>query len=183
MGREHPRQRKLFVLLTKFPGVRSNAVSLIARSYYNHASIGLEEDTDTFYSFVCKGFIVEKITRYLKPDREPFPCLLYELPVSEEAYQSVKELLLDFVEKREGLRYSWLGVALSILRIPYKQEGRYFCSQFVAEVLGRGRAARLKKDSTLYLPRDFAKLQGVQMRFQGNLLHMKEHFARMPCPA
>jgi hypothetical protein len=62
----------------------SKMVQFFTRCYYTHASIGLEEDMNTFCSFVIKGFRVEKITRYEKPDRESFPCMLYEMEVSDE---------------------------------------------------------------------------------------------------
>lgn len=177
-----PASRKLLLLLTRFPGAGSRAVGLLTWSYYTHASIGLEEDPNTFYSFVCKGFIVEKINRYLKPDRPPFPCTLYELEVSEETYQEVKRLLQHFVEQKDELHYSRLGVALSILRIPYRRKGCYFCSQFVAEVLWRSRAAQLKKSSALYLPRDLHQIHGIKIRFCGNLLHMLNQMAPVLCP-
>jgi inositol transport system substrate-binding protein len=38
------------------------------------------------------------------------------------------------------------------MHIPYKFKNRYFCSQFVAEILEHAGAVRLKKKNTLYLP-------------------------------
>ena len=131
---------------------------------------------NTFYSFVVKGFIVEKITRYICSDKAPFPCLLYELEVSEEVYGSIKAIIRTFVEKKELLRYSRLGLILSLFHISLGHRNHYFCSQFVAEVLQYSRAAYLKKDSTLYLPGDFRNLQGVRKIFQGDLNGMLEQF-------
>ena len=62
---KHP--RKISILLTRFPDNGSRAVSMLTRFYYTHASIGLDEDMNTFYSFVTKGFLVEKVTRYIRP--------------------------------------------------------------------------------------------------------------------
>lgn len=59
---------KINILLTRFPDNGSKAISFFKRSFYTHASIGLGEDLNTFYSFVWKGFLVEKVTRYVKPD-------------------------------------------------------------------------------------------------------------------
>lgn len=176
-------KHKLYILLTKFPDVGAKAISTITGFKYTHTSIGLEEDLNTFYSFVCKGFIVEKITRYIKPDREPFPCQLYELEVSENVYNSIKDLLYTFVENKSSLRYTRLGIAMCLLHIPYKRRYCYFCSQFVADVLEHGKAVPLKKDSALYLPGDFRKLPGMRLHFQGNLLSMINHFGLSPCYA
>lgn len=173
-------KRKVYVLLTRLPGNSAKAIHVATGCYYTHASIGLEEDPDTFYSFLCRGFVVEKITRYVRPNRTPFPCQLYELEVSEKAYKSIKNLLESFVEKREDMRYTKLGVVLSMLRIPYRRKHHYFCSQFVAAVLKHTQVARLKKDSALYHPGDFENLPGMQLRFQGNLQSLLQHFSAVP---
>ena len=47
-------KRKLYVLLTRFPGRAAIAIQAFTGCYYTHASIGLEEDMNTFYSIVGK---------------------------------------------------------------------------------------------------------------------------------
>ena len=173
-------KRKLYILLTRFPGKTAIAIHALTRCYYTHSSIGLEEDLNTFYSIVGKGFIVEKITRYVRPDREPFPCQLYELEVSEKVYASVKQLLEESVENKSLYQYSKLGVVLCLLRIPFRRKYHYFCSQYVAETLMIAQAARLKKDSTLYYPGDFQRMPGMRLHFQGDLKSFLGHFALAP---
>ena len=56
------KKRKIFILLTAYFGVIPEMLKIITRFKYNHVSIGLEEDKNTFYSFVKSGFIVEKLT-------------------------------------------------------------------------------------------------------------------------
>lgn len=170
-------KRKLYILLTRFPGKSAIAIHALTRCYYTHASIGLEEDMNTFYSVVGKGLIVEKITRYVRPDRDPFPCQLYELEVSEKTYACVKCLLEKCVEHKDRFSYSKLGVVLCLLRIPFRRKYKYFCSQFVADILQHTQAAQLKKDPTLYHPGDFRKMPGMRLHFQGNLLGLMALFA------
>lgn len=175
--------RKIFVLLTQFPGLDSRALRWWTRFPYSHVSLGLDEDMNTFYSFVVKGFIVEDISRYNKPGRMPFPCELYALEVSEETYQAVRKNLLTFVNKRSSLSYTRLGLILTLIHIPWRLKNRYICSQFVAETLQRCTPARLKKHSTLYLPKDFPHFKELQMVFQGDLLRMAQRFGKRPYPA
>lgn len=170
-------KRKLYILLTRFPGKTAVAIHALTRCYYTHASIGLEEDMNTFYSVVGKGLIVEKITRYVRPDRDPFPCQLYELEVSERVYRSVKRLLEECVKNRNYYQYSKLGVILCLLRIPFRRKYKYFCSQFVADILKHTHAAKLEKDSTLYYPGDFRRMPGMRLHFQGNLMGLMALFA------
>lgn len=66
---------------------------------------------NTYYSFVRKGFIVEKVTRFIRPDRAPFPCQLYEIEVSQKVYGSVKKVIQVFTEYKGDLRYLKIEVA------------------------------------------------------------------------
>lgn len=177
------KNRKIFVLLTQFPGFDSKALRWWTKFPYSHVSLGLDEDMNTFYSFVVKGFIVEDISRYNKPGRAPFPCVLYALDVSEETYHAVKQNMQTFVSKIPSLHYSRLGLILTLINIPWRLKNRYICSHFVAQTLQRCTSARLEKDSTLYLPGDFPRLRELQMIFKGDLLRMADRFGKRPYPA
>ncbi|MBQ8599607.1 MAG: hypothetical protein IJ411_05785 [Oscillospiraceae bacterium] len=175
--------RTIYIRLTRFPDHGSKVVSFLTNCYYTHASIGLEEDINTFYSFVRKGFIVESISRYLRPDREPFPCQLYELSVCESVYSSIKNLLQLFVQNKSQLRYSNLGVVMSLLRIPFSRRKHYFCSHFVAHILHHSNAVALKKNSALYLPVDLSRLSELTLKVQGDLKTMLSRFQPTALPA
>ncbi len=168
--------KKVSILLTRFPDAGSRFVSFLTRYHYTHASIGLNEDQNTYYSFVNKGFRVEKVTRYIRPNWEPIPCQLYEIPVSDETYLHIKELLNSFTERKHSLQYTKFGVFLSLCRIRHKMENQYFCSQFVAEILKETRAAQLKKDPSLCLPKDLSRLSANTLIFQGTLPEMVSSF-------
>lgn len=168
--------KKIYILLTRFPDRGAKVLEFFTRFHYCHAAIGLGEDLNHFYSFKHKGFIIEEITRYLRPDRIPFACQLYMLEVPDHTYDRIKALIIGFRGKKEQMRYSNLGLVLSVMRIPFKRRHHYFCSQFVAEVLKRSHAAKLKKSATLYLPGDLRKLSGVRLIFHGNLLGMAKRF-------
>lgn len=166
-------KRKIYLLLTRFPDSGSKVIRAMTGCHYPHASIGLSEDPNTFYSFVTKGFIVEKIARYVKPGREPFPCQLYELEVSKKVYDKIKRIVERFIRFKDKLHYSRLGLALSLLRIPYRRNRRgFFCTQFVAEVLQIGGAARLKKKSNRYFSDDLKMLPGMKLNYQGDMKTM-----------
>lgn len=163
-------KRKIYILLTKLPGKRSRIIRYATRSYYAHASIGLDEDTNTFYSFVIKkGFIIEKLSKFIKPDRAPCPCELYELEVTEDVYMKVKSIIESYIAIKDHLHYSKLGLLLSILHIPYKRNQLgFFCTQFVAEVLKSAGAVMLTKKPTRYFSKHLKLLPGVKLHYQGN---------------
>lgn len=165
---EH-RKRKIYVLLTRFPNLGSKIISKITSFYYTHASIGLEDDLNTFYSFVTKGFIVEKIDRYIRPDRDPYPCMLYEIEVTNEVYEKIKSIINVFIIEKKNLRYTKLGFALCLFRVSYQKQNRFFCSQFVAYVLKYSGAVCFQKDSSLFLPKDFSRMNEAKYVFSGNM--------------
>lgn len=162
-------KRKIYLLLIRFPDTGSKLIHALTGFGYTHASVGLDEDLNTFYSFVVKGFIVEKIDRYVKPNRTPFPCRLYELEVSQRVYDRVKAIVRTFEIHQNELEYSRMGVLMGLCHIPYKKRFKYFCSQFVAEVLQLSCAVTLQRDSNLYFPDDLRRLPGMKLDYQGNL--------------
>lgn len=173
-------RKKVLLLLSKFSDSKSKAISVITHFYYTHASIGLSEDRNTFYSFVLHGFIVEKISRYVKPKKKPAPCELYEAEVTDKVYGKVKNTLSGFVKRKEELHYSLFGLILSLMHIPHISRRFFFCSQFVAHILGKCHAAKLWKSSSLYFPRDLRKLPEMKLVFQGDMQGMMKQYHLCP---
>ena len=173
-------ERKIFILLTRFPSVSSRVIETFSGGYYTHASIGLEEDPHTYYSFNFRGFVVERTERFARLKGEGYHCEMYELPVSEKSYQAVRRVLHYYQEHPERYRYSRFGVVMCLIGIPYRRKNNYFCSQFVAEALRDACAVRLQKSSTLYRPCDFRRLPGVRFRLVGDLRDLRAHL-NGPC--
>jgi inositol transport system substrate-binding protein len=93
---------------------------------------------------------------------------LYEVKVSEKTYNKLKEEVTTYIANKGELKYSTLGLVMCFLRIPLKRKNRYFCSQFVAEVLHKCEAIKLNKKSSLYFPKDFIKHKELKLIFKGN---------------
>ncbi len=170
--------KRIYILMTQYPGFDAKILRLRTRFPYTHTSVGLEEDMDTFYTFVSKGYLVESITRYEKPGRPSFPCALYEVVVTDEVYEKVKKMVHDYKARKTMLKYSTLGLIMCFFKIPLKRQNRYFCSQFVAEVLNKCNVLKLKKQSTLYFPKDISKHKELKLIFTGTHLGFVEKFVK-----
>ncbi len=168
--------KKIYILMTQYPGYNARFLKWYTRFPYTHVSVGFEDDMDTFYTFIGKGFLVESIRKYEKPDRPSFPCALYEISVTEQTYNHLKALIKTYKARKERLKYSTLGLVFSFLKIPYRRKDHYFCSQFVAEVLQKSQVLKLKKKSTLYFPKDISKHKELKLIFVGNHLKFVESF-------
>jgi len=155
---QHVRTRTIYILLTKYSDGLSKTIGLFTGSEYMHASIGLE-DRETFFSFnTKKGFCIE--TPFRKP--RSAPRILYRLDVPEDVYDNIAQRIQEFVNGNGRYKFNYLGTVLCILRlplwcIPVFNNNRYFCSQFVSELLSLSGAAKLRKNPLRYLPKDFSK--------------------------
>lgn len=162
-------EKCIYVLLTKFTDTASKAIRGLTRSTYTHASIGIDENCEEFYSFVTNGFRKEQFNRFSKTRRQETACCLYKIHVSEEIYDEICIILKKHESKANYYKYSKLGVALCLLHIGHKIRHRYFCSQFVAEILQMSDVIQAKKSSSLYLPDDFMKMKELDLCYCGNL--------------
>ena len=147
-------RRTIVVLFTCYRDVLSSFLHLASRRGYAHTSISLEEDSDFYYGFTLKGFRKEYPAQHKKRLRDKSAAL--HLGVSEEGYRQIKNRIMEVEEHAEDYRYTKLGIVLCFLRIPWRKEGRYFCSQFVSELLIAG-GIPLRKRPSLYLPNQLAK--------------------------
>lgn len=176
-------KKKLFILLSRFSDNGAKVIEALTGCYYSHTSIGLDEDMNTFYSFVTKGFIVENVNRYVKPDKDPMPCQLYEIEVSEKIYNTVKRIIEFFKKHKQKMSYAKMGLVMTLFRIPFKKKYEYFCSEFVAEVLKRAKVLKIKKPTNLCLPKDLTKFSEVKLIFEGNLKSMMHQYNIKPSMA
>lgn len=176
---DETKQKKIYILLTRLPDHVSHTLGVIKQSYYTHASIGLEEDLNTFYTFAYKGFRIENIDWYVKKERD-FPCTLYELKVSEKVYNETRDKLFSFVENKQEFSYSFVGVILGLLHIPHKFKNQYFCSQFVSEILKDCNIVELHKPSSTFFPGDFRKIKDARLVVRGNMKSLLELLPDIP---
>lgn len=148
---ENKSMKTVTILLTKYSDLVGRFICKISKNKYSHASISIDEEEKIFYSFNTKGFVIEKPKKRMPKKRLPGSvCIRMQVP--EETYELIKREIECFLDKKEQYAYSRFGVVLCLLHIPYKFENKYFCSQFVAEILSRAGAVELKKKETLYLP-------------------------------
>jgi hypothetical protein len=103
----------------------SKFLSKIATKDYSHASLSLEDDINSdFYSFNVKGFkkeTIEKFKRHGATVNE-----IYQIEVAEDTYLKLKRELAYYQNNKAIMKYSYVGLFLCILRIPFKLERHYF---------------------------------------------------------
>ena len=169
MRNESTSERYIYILLTRYPDTFSKLLRFFTRGQYNHASIGVSDSDGVFYSYVTTGFRKEMPTEHPLFKKHEVPCRLYRLPVSDEIYRMARTLLESHAKRADRYKYNTLGLLFCVRRIVIKQKDRFFCSQFVSEVLQELGVVPLAKHSALYLPDDFTKMPELDLSFVGYL--------------
>ena len=89
------------------------------------------------------------------------------VPVSEAQLRALEENLASFQENAEHIKYSLFGLVYCYFGISAKRENKYFCSQFVAEILQSAGIDLLQKPPTLTFPHDFLLLPEAESIYTG----------------
>lgn len=142
------------ILFTRYYDLLAIFLYIISGKGFTHAAISLEENSEYYYSFNGKGF------RREYPHRHPISkrTRAIKLEVPAECFDKIKTRIQEMEAKREEFSYSKMGVLCCLLKIPYKADNKkYFCSQFVAEMLHMSGAVNLKKKPGLYTPHQLFK--------------------------
>lgn len=91
--------KTIYILLTKSDTILSKLVHLVTSDAYTHVSVSFDERLQTLYSSSRKngqtlfpaGPCTERLHAGYYHRHAQIPCRLYELPVSDEAYEQAKE--------------------------------------------------------------------------------------------
>jgi len=183
--------KTVYLLLTRSATLLSAVIHRFTNAPYTHVSLGTTFEDGAFgafYSFgrkICRyplpaGFIEEKLYSGYFGAHPDTRCTLIALPVSDEAYATIREQLTRMSERAEIYHYSILGVLLCFWGISLRRRHHYFCSQFVAEILDNSGAAQLPKPSALMHPIDYTDLAEAQLLFTGCVGDLLENADALP---
>ena len=99
---------------------------------------------------------------------------MYKAAVDDAAYAKIAMELKSMAAVCDSYPYSCVGPICCFLRIPYHSAGKYFCSEFVADILERNGAISLSKPASLMRPNDFTRTEGLELIFKGTLNELTE---------
>ncbi len=167
--------KTIYILLTRTNTILSKLVGIATKEAYTHAAISFDSEFTTVYSSSRKngrtifpaGPCIENLDNDYYKRHTEIPCAVYELQVSDEAYEQAKKEVEQIIAKSEQYHFNIIGLLLCQLNIPYHRKHYFFCSQFVGEILNRSHALVLPKDTSLMKPCDYTRLPELLCRFRG----------------
>lgn len=168
-------------MLTKSTTICSKIVYLATRSEYTHAAISLDKNFDKLYTFSRRykhlllpaGFVVESAYTGVMGDSDNMNCAVYELKITDEAYDKLVRMFRHMDYHREKYRYSIIGLPMCFFKKRYERKGYYFCSQFVHHALTKTGAIKSNSYSSLFKPMEFRELPETKEIFKGNISQLR----------
>lgn len=126
--------RRIVICLSRDLTFFSHVTYFVDNGGFTHASLGLSEDAEFYFSFNFKGMKKEYRTSLKKKPRE---MTRYIVSVSPEAHQALCDRIDDMLAHKERYAYAQAAVVKRLLSLPNEEQhdDRYFYSQFVSEVL------------------------------------------------
>lgn len=169
--------RSIYILLTRSKTIASRMIHMVTEAPYTHSSLSFGDDLEQLYSFGRKythlplpaGLRIESLDKGFFKAYSDIPCTLYEYRIPADAYDRAKAIVDDMIGEQSRYRYSMLGLLYCRMGWDIDRGDKYFCSEFIAEVLEKSGAMPLPKVPRLIKPIDFAHLPGAIRHYEGNV--------------
>jgi len=168
--------QKIYILVTDTGTLFTRMIKFFTRKPYNHASIAFDRDLKEIYSFGRKnpnnpfigGFVKENIKEGLFRDAR---CALYSLSVQEDEYQRMYHYIKKMEENKHLYKYNFMGLFWVLFNKGLDRKRAFFCSQFVASVLLKGKVVKFDKSTSLVRPHELLEIPDLEMVYEGYLSH------------
>lgn len=166
----------VFIVLQHSGTAMANVIQKFTGDEFSHACIAFNSSLAPLYSFGTKE-LGTKIPRVGFSIQEEGPDHLfyklkkayysvYVMYVSKDSLAAMQLRLQDFIDNRNMLKYDFRNL-ISVWRgIPSENSKKWFCSRFVAEIIGAGR--KLDKFASLHRPQDFTEFSDITLVNKGS---------------
>ena len=135
----------VYIVISQTGTILSRILKAFTHREYNHASISLKDDLSVMYSFGRKypynpflgRFVIESPNFGTFKRFADTKILLLKVYMGDEEYQCLSSLLGSMLENPRDYKYNYLGLYCAAVNICHKSPNRYYCSEFVKELLVR----------------------------------------------
>ena len=170
-------QKYIYLVFTKTGTWLSRLIMLFSHLKYPHASLSIDDSFTKMYSFgrinpnnpFSGGFVEEDFTKGVYKKFPGCQCLIYKVAITEEQFSVLEQQIQGFVGERKRYRYNFLGLFSLLLDKPLKIGNRYFCSQFVAEVLIKSGIFQSEKVPELIRTDELYKIPNQEVVYEGSI--------------
>ena len=173
----------IYVVISRTGTLLCRAIGLFSGGVYNHASLSMDESLSLMYSFgrvnaynpIVGGFVKESpffgtFKRFTGTE-----VIVYRIPVTQRQKHAIETCLHEMYAQRDSYGYNFLGLLVAAFGVYWQRENRYYCSEFVRDVLGWYSVLDAKLYYGIVKPEDFAAIPGAECIYRGNLRKYAMH--------
>lgn len=143
------KRKKIYIVFSQTNTILSRTIKLFTKNEYSHVSISFNKKCQTMYSFGRKYdtnpfygvFKQENINNGLFKKNNA-KIAIYEINVSPKIYNNIKKNIKDIEKDNKG--YNTIGLLLAIFDFRIERK-KYYCSEFVYNVLAKDNVNLIKK--------------------------------------
>ena len=148
--------KKVYLVLTDTRSGIAKAIRAVTKDKYAHASISLDDKCNNMYSFGRKYryfpfygiFQKEKLNKGLFKNKNA-SISIYEIDVTDEQFDNIVKKIKKVKKTNTG--YNMMGLLLAYYRVKLHRN-KYYCSEFVYEVLSSKGVNIYKKNHIRFKP-------------------------------
>ncbi len=171
------KNEKIYVVVTNSGTIMSKFINLATRAEYTHVSVSLHKDLAQMYSFgrrfaffpFWSGLVCETLNSGIYKRFPETKCVVLSVKVSEGDYENAKKHIAEMIAIQKKYRYNYMGVVLSMFKVYKKFGKRYYCSEFVREILDLCNANGVNKLSKTAHPQNFLQVSEFECVYKGKL--------------
>ena len=168
---------RLYIVVSQPGTILSRLLKIITGAPYNHVSVSLDRELRTMYSFgrrnpynpVWGGFVMESPHRGTFKRFPGTEAAVICLAISGEQYQEIMTYLTSMFYEREKYGYNYLGLFLAAFHIRHLSKNRYYCSEFVKDLLIRFHVADADQFCPITQPVHFLGIANGRVIYHGRL--------------
>lgn len=168
-------KKSIYILLTKTNTLFSSLIQNATNAPYTHAAISLDRNLTRLYSFSRLFASIPFISRFMQENVHQgvyardgsIPAAVYELEVGLDIYNTIELQIYEMIAEQHRYRYNVLGLFYNYLGQPHSRPYRYFCSEFVVDMLIKSGAITTNRQPGSVRPADFTSLPGIRLVYAG----------------
>lgn len=174
---ESTKTQQIYIVISQTGTILSRILKRITGAEYNHVSLSLSENLQTLYSFGRKyprnpflgGFVTESPNYGTFKYFSNTKVLVLALPIENEKYEAISEFINYMVDNRKKYKYNYFGLWFAAVNLCLKFNNRYYCSEFVRDVLRKFEIEGSEKMADIVQPIHFLDLPNTTEYYCGKL--------------
>ncbi|MCR4716850.1 MAG: hypothetical protein K5656_06685 [Lachnospiraceae bacterium] len=181
---EYYGKHKVYIVLSRTGTFVAKGIRRVTGEPYSHVSISFDPELKVMYSFARRGlynplnagFVEERLETGVLGREVETGCAIYCLELPGRDYEKIKEIINVMLSKKEEYGYNVSGMFLSAVHYPVEPDKAFFCSQFIAWLMGQVGVIIADRRYALVKPGDIRNRLRAYMIYEGVLQDYRDYY-------